>query len=94
MSPYKNEDANQIEFDAHPDSDEFDTDRQEFYNLDSDRKLKEVINQYKNHRRDEVEMRNFGSTSTRRKKSLDTKATERQEGIIIPDVSAESLIGV
>lgn len=84
----------EIEFDAHPNNDELDTDRHEFYNLNSDRQLKEGTEDFKQFMKGDIEMQNY--TQSNFKKSQDTKATEDQDrdGIILPYIGEDdSLIG-
>lgn len=72
------------------------TDRNEFYNLDSDRQLREGLNDYKQYAKGDIEMQNYTQSKTTWKKSMDTKATDDQDrdGIIIPNMSEDdSLIG-
>ena len=85
----------EIEFDARPGNDELETDRNEFYNLDSDRQLREGIHDIKQYMKSDIEMQNYTQSKTTWKKSMDTKATDDRDGIIIPDMSDEddSLIG-
>ena len=103
LSPKKVKVKDQVEMGFEPilDDDELHTDRQEFYNLDSDRKLR-ADNDYTEHK--VIEMKSFArNTVNSLKKSIDTRATDFKDGIVLPDVSQyddeddeeeESLIGV
>ena len=88
----KHHDNDEMGFGPDPgDAEELETDRQEFYQLDSERKLHDgnIIDRHV------IEMKSFArNTVNSHKKSMDTRATDFKDGIVIPDVSDEdSLIG-
>jgi hypothetical protein len=86
----KHHDNDEMGFGPDPgDADVLETDRQEFYQLDSERKLRDGIDRHV------IELKSFArNTVNSHKKSMDTRATDFKDGIVIPDVSDEdSLIG-
>lgn len=90
--PNMHHDNDEMGFGPDPgDAEELETDRQEFYQLDSERKLRgdNIIDRHV------IEMKSFArNTVNSHKKSMDTRATDFKDGIVIPDVSDEdSLIG-